>query len=264
MDVFRAFSELYNGVELMDSDEMDMLKALLASNPGVEVTPQTLLQFIAARTKHSPRESPHSSPNDSDQSLPDNRGRTEQRHEEGASRSSSNESAGTSYSRPTGSRRPSRGPPQTPKGPSPFDASKRQRSIPLGNNAPSSWTKPPAPSHRRRSDAGIHGRSSSDSEVRKLPSSISLDLTFSSSRSQQVLVHSMAEHQSGSVPLPTLPLQRSSRRRKPASSHPPDTHLALIPVLVPRRRTALDTTIALLVLLHHPAPITTILTMTPS
>jgi hypothetical protein len=166
VDVFRAFSEIYNGVELMDSDEMDMLKALLASNPGVEVTPQTLLQFIAARTKHSPRESPHSSPNDSDPGLPDNRGRTEQRHGEGTSRSSSNESAGSSYSRPTGSRRPSRGPPQTPKGPSPFDASKRQRSIPLGNNAPSSWTKPAAPSQRRRSDAGIHGRSSSDSEVR--------------------------------------------------------------------------------------------------
>jgi hypothetical protein len=144
---------------------MDMLKALLASNPGVEVTPQTLLQFIAARTKHSPRESPQSSPNDSDQGLPGDRGRTEERNGDGTSRSSSNESSGSSYTRPTGSRRPSRGPPQTPKGPSPFDASKRQRSVPLGNNAPSSWTKPPAPHHRRRSDAGL-GRSSSDSEVR--------------------------------------------------------------------------------------------------
>jgi hypothetical protein len=162
VDVFRAFSEVYNGVELMTNDELEMLKALLATNPGLAVTPQTLLQFIAARSKSSPRDSPHSSPNDSDKSLPE-RGRAQERDDvpHTNSRSSSNESSGTSFNRSTTSRPPSTGPPQTPKS-SGFDASKRQRATPLGNNAPSSWTKPPAP--RRRSDAGF-SRSISDSEV---------------------------------------------------------------------------------------------------
>ena len=94
------------------------------------------------------------------------RGRAEAHHEldgGGRSRSSSNDSNGTSLFRTT-SRPTSSGLPQTPtsaKGPSPFDASRRQRSTPLGNNAPSSWTKRPVPAHRRKSDAG----SRSDSEV---------------------------------------------------------------------------------------------------
>jgi len=138
-----------------------MLKALLASNPGLEVTPQILLGFIAEKTKHSPPRSPQS---DQEVELP-GRGRTEDRdaHDEHA-RSSSNDSNGTSVHRTPGSRPSSRGPPQTPtsaQGSSPFDTSRRQRSTPLGNNAPSSWTKRPAPAHRRKSDAG----SRSDSEV---------------------------------------------------------------------------------------------------
>jgi hypothetical protein len=170
VDIFRAFSDVYNGVELMTSDEMDMMKALLASNPGLEVTPQILLQFIAARSKHSPHDSPESSPSDNIVNLPgQERGRTPDRDgtDEDNGRSSSSDSAGASFFR-SSSRPPSRG--HTPVsashpagGNSPFDTSKRQRSTPLGVNAPSSWAKRPTPAHRRRSDAGQYA--TSDSEV---------------------------------------------------------------------------------------------------
>jgi hypothetical protein len=135
---------------------------LLAGNPGLEVTPQTLLAFIAEKTKHSPRDSPKGSPYGGDVDLPE-RGRTSGRDVgDRNSRSSSRDSVGTSRGT---SRPPSLGPPEPPKTPgstSPFDASQRQRSTPLGA-APSSWTKRPAPAHRRKS---INGSALSDSEVR--------------------------------------------------------------------------------------------------
>jgi hypothetical protein len=132
-----------------------MLKELIASNPGMQVTPQVAIAFIAEKTKHSPPQSP---PMDEEE-LP--RGREEERdYDDSHSRSSSSDSVGThrNHSRP-----PSRGAPQTPKSASsPFDTSRRQRSTPLGGvAAPSSWAKRP-PHHRRKSDAG----SRSDSEVR--------------------------------------------------------------------------------------------------
>ncbi|EGO24332.1 hypothetical protein SERLADRAFT_361453 [Serpula lacrymans var. lacrymans S7.9] len=168
VDIFRSFSDIYNGVELLTDDETGMLKALLASNPGLEVTPQTLLAFIAEKTKHSPRDSPDGSPQEDDTILPD-RGRMLDRDEDNVySRSSSRDSrssAGTSVYIDIPSRPPSV-PPKTPTsrtGPSPFDTSRRQRSTPL-NNAPSSWTKKPAPAHRRKSIDGSAGRASSDSE----------------------------------------------------------------------------------------------------
>ena len=169
VDVFRAFSESYDGVELMTNDEMDLLKMLLLSNPGLEVTPQTLLGFIAEKTKHSPRESPKGSPHGGDADLPE-RGRSAGRDAGGRnSRSSSRDSVGTSRGT---SRPPSLGPPAPPKTPSststsPFDASQRQRSTPLGG-APSSWTKRPAPAHRRKSMNGSQGGALSDSEVGSL------------------------------------------------------------------------------------------------
>ncbi|KAJ7759368.1 hypothetical protein DFH07DRAFT_884301 [Mycena maculata] len=151
VDVFRSFAELYDGMELLTPEEMDMLKALIASNPGMQVTPQVAIAFIAEKTKHTPPQSPPLN----DEELP--RGREDERGDSG-SRSSSNDSVGThrNHSRP-----PSRGPPQTPRSAaSPFDTSRRQRSTPLGGvSAPSSWAKRP-PHHRRKSDAG----SRSDSE----------------------------------------------------------------------------------------------------
>ncbi|KII89877.1 hypothetical protein PLICRDRAFT_138217 [Plicaturopsis crispa FD-325 SS-3] len=172
VDIFRAFSEVYDDVELMTDTELGMLKQLLQVNPGLEVTPAMLLQFIATRTTNSPQGSP---PAEDDAHLPD-RGRdfdrdgTYNHH----SRSSSNDSNGTSVYRPR-SRQSSVGPPVPPKTPttangqasiSPLDASRRQRSTPLGNAAPSSWTtKRPMPPSRRKSDAGSHhGRALSDSE----------------------------------------------------------------------------------------------------
>ncbi|KAJ6620038.1 hypothetical protein B0H10DRAFT_1876306 [Mycena sp. CBHHK59/15] len=154
VDIFRSFAELYGGMELLTPEEMDMLKTLIASNPGMQVTPQVAIAFIAEKTKHSPPQSP---PMDEEE-LP--RGREEDRGEyDSHSRSSSTDSISTSVHR-NGSRPPSRGPPQTPRSAaSPFDASRRQRSTPLGVVAPSSWAKRP-PQHRRKSDAG----SRSDSE----------------------------------------------------------------------------------------------------
>lgn len=158
VDIFRSFSDVSN-TPLLSEEELTLLKSLLADNPGLEVTPQILLQFIAEKTRASPPRSPNS---DDDVQLLPMRGRGEER--DGYShypRSSSNESNGTSYYRSSGSRASSRGP-QTPNNPkSPFDTERRQRSTPLANNAPSSWSKRPAPAHRRKSDAG----SRSDSEV---------------------------------------------------------------------------------------------------
>ncbi|KIJ60404.1 hypothetical protein HYDPIDRAFT_177471 [Hydnomerulius pinastri MD-312] len=182
-DVIREFSELYKGVELLADSEMEMLRALLASNPGIEVTPQVLLQFIAERTKHSPRESPgkseqsqqlpRHSPEDSPQeedeegedvTFPNARGRTPFSRSTKSSRSSSQSSAGTSKVRS----RPPSVPPKTPVSggpPSAFDTSRRQRTTPLSVNAPSSWAKRPAPASRRKSvDGGSSSRNSSDTE----------------------------------------------------------------------------------------------------
>ncbi|KAF9463946.1 hypothetical protein BDZ94DRAFT_1257839 [Collybia nuda] len=157
VDVFKAFSDVYNGVQLMNDDETTMLRQLLNANPGLEVTPTILLGFIAEKTKHSPPRSPLT---DEDMDLP-GRGRSSDREDELQQRSSSNESA----FRSSGSRASSRGPPQTPtSAKSPFDTQRRQRSTPLVNNAPSSWAKRPMPAHRRKSDAGSRSDSESYSE----------------------------------------------------------------------------------------------------
>ena len=144
-----------------------MLKALLASNPGLEVTPLILLQFIAARSKHSPQGSPQHLASENVPSPPNQRrGRAQElEEEEEMAQSSSSDSAENYVDLHVGSRPPSRGPPtpSSANSQSLFDASKRQRSTPLGSSAPSVWNRRPAPAHRRRSDAGQY---TSDSEVR--------------------------------------------------------------------------------------------------
>lgn len=158
----------------MSPQEMDMLKNLVADNPEIRVTPTIMLQFIAEKTRHSPPSHSNESFNgfgaDEDDMTLHNSSFTRGREDElevedlmfgrrrSHSRSSSNGSS-HAISRP-----PSRGAPQTPaKSPSIFDTTRRQRSTPLVNNAPSSWsTKRPTPAKRRKSDAG----SRSDSEVR--------------------------------------------------------------------------------------------------
>ena len=126
-----------------------MLQELLTQNPGLEVTPQILLGFIAEKTKSN------TPANDEE------RGREEHRRDAGYghSRSLSSDSDGTSYYPGNQSRPPSRGP-MTPSTKSPLDSERRQRSTPL-SAAPSSWTKRPTPAGRRKSDAG----SRSDGEV---------------------------------------------------------------------------------------------------
>lgn len=156
---------------------------LLATNQGIEVTPQVLLQFIAERTRHSPRESPgkdkntcvqqhpspHSSPpsspvaEDEDVTLHSDRGRELFIHGASSSRSSSRSSGGTSCL-PS---RPPSVPPKTPVNapPSAFDTTRRQRTTPLAGAAPSSWTRRPAPASRRKSLDGGSNRALSDTEV---------------------------------------------------------------------------------------------------
>lgn len=183
VDVLRAFSRNHDS-ELMTKEEEEQLKTLLAGNPGLAVTPQVLLQFIAMRTTVSPRHSPEGSPPEDHATLSDrspdeadddysSRGSHSRSH----SRSSSRDSTGTSRYRPP-SRPPSRGPAVPPKTPtsasvdSPFDNSRRQRSTPLETGAPSSWSRRPPPS-RRKSDAGRN----SDSEVSLLLRAYTLPFT---------------------------------------------------------------------------------------
>ncbi|KAI0749810.1 hypothetical protein C8Q80DRAFT_648387 [Daedaleopsis nitida] len=171
VDVLRTFSSSHNAAELMTRDEEEQLTTLIASNPGLQVTPQVLMQFIAMQTTISPRHTPEESPPPSGAEADfDERGRSEERdYDDGMnSRSSSRDSNATYY------RTSSRGPPPPPKTPrdSVFDTGRRQRTTPLNNNqhiAPSSWSRRPPPS-RRKSDAG-HSRSASDSESVTSPSS---------------------------------------------------------------------------------------------
>lgn len=164
VDILRLFAA--DSFELMTPDEVELLNGVVAANPGLEVTAQLLLGFIADRTKAG---SPPQSPTEEQPDSPSGRGRTEDREVyDNHSRSSSSDSIGTSVYRGPGSRPPSRGPQTPTSGSSVFDTERRQRSTPLGANAPSSWTKrPPAP-HRRKSDAG----SRSDSEARLLHPSL--------------------------------------------------------------------------------------------
>ncbi|PBL03350.1 hypothetical protein ARMGADRAFT_910387, partial [Armillaria gallica] len=151
VDVLKSLSDVYNGFELMDSTEIAKLNDVLKDNPGLQVTPPLLVHFCGERIKQHAASLEPSTSDVAD--LSEGRGRSQDRTDsEDNSRSSSSDSQ---------SRPPSRGPPMTPKTQSVFDTQRRQRSTPLSNNAPSSWTKrPPAP-HRRKSDAG----SRSDSEV---------------------------------------------------------------------------------------------------
>ncbi|KAI1796865.1 hypothetical protein LXA43DRAFT_491072 [Ganoderma leucocontextum] len=158
VDVLRTFSGNHNAVELMTREEEERLTSLISSNPGIQVTPQVLIQFIAMTTTTGDHHSPDPSPPNSSADDFDDRGRSEERDYDGYnSRSSSRDSTATYY------RSSSRGPSTTPHE-SVFDSGRRQRTTPLNNNAPSSWARRPPPS-RRKSDAGQgHNRALSDSE----------------------------------------------------------------------------------------------------
>ena len=143
----------------MTRDEEEQLTSLISSNPGLQVTPQVLIQFIAMQTTSGEGNISDPSPPNSSSDELEERGRMEERDDDGYnSRSSSRDSTATYY------RSSSRGPPATPRE-SVFDSGRRQRTTPLNNHtAPSSWSRRPPPS-RRKSDAGQHNRALSDSEV---------------------------------------------------------------------------------------------------
>ena len=145
----------------MTRDEEEQLTSLISSNPGLQVTPQVLIQFIAMQTTIGDQQGSDPSPPQTSPDEFEDRGRMEERDYDGYnSRSSSRDSTATYH------RSSSRGPPATPRE-SVFDSGRRARTTPLNNNtAPSSWARRPPPS-RRKSDAGQgHNRALSDSEVR--------------------------------------------------------------------------------------------------
>lgn len=209
VDILRTFSKNHDAVDLMSKSEEDQLNELIKSNPGLEVTPQILIQFIAMRTTlpPSPKDTPEGSPQPDGWEGSD-RGRTEEKVEYeyyNRSRSSSRGSIGTSVYRPQ-SRPPSRGPPLPPKTPtrdSPFDVSRRQRTQPL-NPAPSSWARRPPPA-RRKSDAGSHSRASSDSEVRARPRSLCILLTSFQSTTSPPVAYSRSGGPFGRARAPSNP-----------------------------------------------------------
>ena len=164
VDILTSYRSVHDNVELLSKDEEEMFLKFIRTTPGLEATTKVLVEFIAFRTASRDKvpESALSSDEGSESDSP-HRGR---RSRDGvSSRSSSSDSVGTSVHR-LPSRPPSDGPSPPPKTPnlrdSVFDTSKRQRSTPLVNNGPSSWTKRPAPASRRKSDVG---RGGSDSEV---------------------------------------------------------------------------------------------------
>ena len=156
-EVIAELSSRY-GVEVLDRDEEQKVAEFVQDNPGIEVTPELLLGFIAMATAKNGegRSSQNPSPDLDDEDI--TRGRNEEREHRVESRSSSTDSASTSVGRHEPRTPGSRGPE------SPFEAKSRQRSAPL-SGPPSSWTKRPAPANRRRSDSGGRRGSMSDTEV---------------------------------------------------------------------------------------------------
>ncbi|CAE7218772.1 unnamed protein product [Rhizoctonia solani] len=153
------------GVVLMSTEEVQALKDVLPTSSGTKLTPQQLLALVAelaaARTSPSappppPQDDPRS--DSSGASSPDadalkGRGEISTPHR----RPPRTPSSMSLRSNTPGNTTPS----------SPFDSQMRQRSIPLSNQAPSSWSRKPLPaSKRRKSDAGSTSgnRSSSDNE----------------------------------------------------------------------------------------------------
>ena len=167
VDILTSYRNAHDNVELLSKEEETMFLEFIEASPGLQATTKVLVEFIAFRTASGDKvpESALSSDEGSESDSPHRGRRRSDVVHKSTSRSSSPDSIGPSVHRPP-SRPPSVGPPIPPKTPnlrdSVFDASKRQRSTPLVNNAPSSWSKRPAPASRRKSDAG---RGLSDSEV---------------------------------------------------------------------------------------------------
>jgi hypothetical protein len=166
--ILRKFGENY-ALELLEPEDEEQLKLVVAGIPDAPVGPSFLSGFIAKVTGMGvDEESNSTTENDSvHASLPslpteeEARGRdsAQQTPVPGKSRATSRDSQITSF-------QVGDAPPATPKPPSVFDV--RQRSTPLGAVAPpSSWNAKPTPaSKRRRSSVGsIGSRTTTDTEV---------------------------------------------------------------------------------------------------
>ncbi|KAJ7077370.1 hypothetical protein C8R43DRAFT_966112, partial [Mycena crocata] len=54
IDIFCLFTELHAGRDLLASNEMEIFKKLIASNPDMQVTPQVPAAFISQKMKQIP------------------------------------------------------------------------------------------------------------------------------------------------------------------------------------------------------------------
>ena len=64
MDIFSSLSDSVSDEPLMSGEEVAMFEALLKNNPGLEVTPQIILNFIQEKAKIHPPRSPENSDDD--------------------------------------------------------------------------------------------------------------------------------------------------------------------------------------------------------
>ncbi|KAG7089133.1 hypothetical protein E1B28_010841 [Marasmius oreades] len=151
-----------DGMPILSEDQQATLLDIISVDPSLEIS-ATMLMPLAVLAEQKREEAHQTERYDDDDDftrgrrMPGSPGDDDQEY---AGRSSSNDSTGT---RRNSSRPPSRGHgsvPHTPRAPSAFDSSRRQRATPLSNNPPSSYAKRPAAPSRRKSDAG----SRSDSE----------------------------------------------------------------------------------------------------
>ncbi|EJD07049.1 uncharacterized protein FOMMEDRAFT_131786 [Fomitiporia mediterranea MF3/22] len=129
VDVLRVFGEHHDGMELLADDEEARFNELVTANPGMEVTPSILLNFLRCLTEMNATETLGD-----ESTLLEDRGR----EDEWADNSDS-----------------------------PFESARRKRTAPLSHAAaPSSWnSKRVGTTARRRSDAGNYSRGGgSDSE----------------------------------------------------------------------------------------------------
>lgn len=236
VDILTSYRSAHDNVQLLSKEEEDMFLQFIQMSPGLEATTKVLVEFIALRTAPGDMKVPESalsSDEGSESDSPDRGRRSRDVVYKATSRSSSSDCIDTSAYRPP-ARPPSTGPPVPPKTPSlhdsVFDTSKRQRTTPLVNNAPSSWTKRPAPAARRKSDAG---RGGSDSEVRsdsECPASLETftNATFTQSgpitpmwdrrRSSQTRTSNPASPTTSHTPLTSPPL--GSRPHSRSQSYP--------------------------------------------
>ena len=160
VDVIRVFGEHHDGAKLLTDEEESKLNDFVDSNPGLEITPNILLNFLHVLTQISASANSSAVVNNEEPIELEDEGREDDWADNSGPSSRSSSRGPAPLPAP---------PPKTPNSArfpeSPFDSSRRKRTAPLQHAAPSSWNSKRVPSTRRRSDAGNYGHGGSDNEV---------------------------------------------------------------------------------------------------